>query len=295
MPQKLLVLPRRDRSLPFAYPGSKAHLMRKINGSLPTHKGYLSVFGGSGADILYKDEFRDATEIWNDTNDWLVNLFRLLKVPAWLDQLDGLIKRTSFSRAEATDAVAVLYNTNPPAWVKEYPREVALAWAFITSHNLLRLDGLYRPSNQVHFKADFQNQDNRLGWESVPYYLRSFAQRFRRVQIENRDWRRVLDYAHPGWLVFVDPPYLGASPTLYKSILTEADHDELAERLAKLKDCRVILTGYPTPVYDRHLSGWMRYDNIRHNQMRMRNSNKNKVIERVWVNFAEPRLPLEVS
>ncbi|AGA31757.1 phage DNA methylase [Thioalkalivibrio nitratireducens DSM 14787] len=59
-------------------------------------------------------------------------------------------------------------------------------------------------------------------------------------------------------LVYSDPPYLHATRTSrrrYRFEYQEADHLELLALLQSLP-CSVILSGYPSALYDEHLTGW---------------------------------------
>ena len=59
-------------------------------------------------------------------------------------------------------------------------------------------------------------------------------------------------------LVYSDPPYLRHTRTSrrrYRFDYEEADHVELLERLKTLP-CQVMLSGYPSALYDARLEGW---------------------------------------
>ena len=69
------------------------------------------------------------------------------------------------------------------------------------------------------------------------------------------------DFDHAGsgrTLIYADPPYLHATRTSakrYRHELTDDDHRALLHRLL-LSPASVILSGYPSPLYDLMLSGW---------------------------------------
>jgi DNA adenine methylase len=63
-----------------------------------------------------------------------------------------------------------------------------------------------------------------------------------------------------GTLFYLDPPYLHstrAATDAYLHEMTEADHRELLDRLLLCRG-KVILSGYPSDLYDRTLAGWRR-------------------------------------
>ncbi|EQD65676.1 phage DNA methylase [mine drainage metagenome] len=69
--------------------------------------------------------------------------------------------------------------------------------------------------------------------------------------------RFLADFPYQGReLVYCDPPYLHAtrsSDRRYRFEYEEADHLELLSLLKKLP-CQVILSGYPSRLYDEHLA-----------------------------------------
>ena len=89
------------------------------------------------------------------------------------------------------------------------------------------------------------------------------------------------DYAAAGrTLIYADPPYLHSTRTSskrYKHELTEDDHRALLLRLL-LAPALVIVSGYPSPLYDHLLSGWATVQF----QSMMRGGPRT---ERLWLNF----------
>jgi DNA adenine methylase len=86
-------------------------------------------------------------------------------------------------------------------------------------------------------------------------------------------------------LVYCDPPYLHHTRTSgrrYRFDYVEADHLEL---LALLKDlpCPVILSGYPSLLYDEQLADWQQVEIQVMNQAGVRT-------EKLWLNFAPDRV-----
>lgn len=86
-------------------------------------------------------------------------------------------------------------------------------------------------------------------------------------------------------LVYSDPPYLTAtrtSPRRYRYDYTERDHVELLALLTGLP-CPVILSGYPSALYDAHLGAWQTLELQVMNQAGVRT-------EKLWFNFTPQRL-----
>ena len=98
--------------------------------------------------------------------------------------------------------------------------------------------------------------------------------------------RFLADFEYTGReLVYCDPPYLQQTRTSgrrYRFDYAEHDHLDLL-RLLKRLPCRVILSGYPSALYDNWLSGWEALELQVMNQGGVRT-------EKVWFNFPLERV-----
>ena len=86
-------------------------------------------------------------------------------------------------------------------------------------------------------------------------------------------------------LVYSDPPYLRhtrKSARRYRHDYEDADHVALLALLGRLP-CRVMISGYPSALYDEHLAGWRSLSLQVMNQAGV-------VTEKLWFNFAPDRL-----
>jgi hypothetical protein len=89
------------------------------------------------------------------------------------------------------------------------------------------------------------------------------------------------DYTFDGReLVYSDPPYVAATKKnrrYYRYEYTDEDHCRLLDALLKL-NCRVMISGYPSTLYDQALRGWdvKELVNVSHAGPRR---------ERIWANF----------
>ena len=86
-------------------------------------------------------------------------------------------------------------------------------------------------------------------------------------------------------LVYSDPPYLRhtrKSARRYRHDYEDAGHVALLELLRRLP-CRVMISGYPSALYDEHLAGWRSLSLQVMNQAGV-------VTEKLWFNFAPDRL-----
>jgi hypothetical protein len=86
-------------------------------------------------------------------------------------------------------------------------------------------------------------------------------------------------------LVYCDPPYLlhtRTSPRRYRYDYAEQDHKELLSLLTALP-CAVILSGYPSALYDEQLADWHTLELQVMNQAGVRT-------EKLWFNFTPQRM-----
>lgn len=103
-----------------------------------------------------------------------------------------------------------------------------------------------------------------------------------RLMLHNGDALTFLtDYAFEGHeLVYADPPYVAATKKnrrYYRHEYTDEDHCKLLHVLLKL-DCCVMISGYPSTLYEQALRGWQVKElvNVSHAGSRR---------ERIWANF----------
>jgi DNA adenine methylase len=107
------------------------------------------------------------------------------------------------------------------------------------------------------------------------------------VQLINECAHKFLaDYNYQGReLIYSDPPYLLSTRTSgrrYRFDYDEENHVELLELLKRLP-CHVMLSGYPSALYDDLLKGW------RSLQLQVMNQGGVRT-EKIWFNFTVDRL-----
>jgi len=107
------------------------------------------------------------------------------------------------------------------------------------------------------------------------------------VQLINESAHRFLsEFDYQGSeLVYSDPPYLLSTRTSqrrYRFDYDEEDHVKLVELLKRLP-CHVMLSGYPSALYDEMLDGWRSLELQVMNQGGVRT-------EKIWFNFTVDRL-----
>ncbi|WP_224826273.1 DNA adenine methylase [Cognatishimia sp. MH4019] len=251
--------------------GGKWILAPWIISHFPVHRVYVEPFGGAASVLLRKP--RSYAEVYNDLDDEVVNLFRVLRGDRALE-LTELLRLTPF----ASDEFFSAYESDEDE-VERARRTVVRAFMGFGS-------------NGVHKKTGFRSNSNRSGttpardWVNYPDCLSEVVERLRGVVILNRDAKEVMA-AHdgPDTLHYVDPPYIAG--TDYAHELTDDDHAKLLEFLAGLSG-RVILSGYPDERYDHALPTWRRVT-----RKALADGARERT-EVLWMNFQAPLQQIEL-
>ena len=235
--------------------GGKWLLGPWIISHFPAHRVYVEPFGGAASVLLQKP--RAYAEVYNDLDGQVVNLFRVLREPDTAERLIELLRLTPFARADFVESY------EPSADPTEEARRL-----IVRSFMGFGSDGHNRA-----VRTGFRAASNRSGttpahdWANYPDRLRQIIERLRGVVIENRDAREVMaQHDSPETLHYVDPPYLPEVRSdksrrgkikyhAYAHEMTREDHAALLAFLPGLKGT-VVLSGYPSPLYDAALAGW---------------------------------------
>lgn len=237
------------------YHGGKWRLAPWIVGHFPPHRIYVEPFGGAASVLIRKPA--TFTEVYNDLDDRLVNVFRVLRDPVKSEQLRKMLELTPFARAEFDAA----YGTDPVDDVEAARRTVVTSFMGFGSDSVGRG---YRTGFRA--KSNRSNTTPAHDWASFPVQVRRFHERLRTVVIEKQDAVDVMRrHDAPNALHYVDPPYVhetrsaAASRHGYRYELTDQQHRDLAAVLHSL-DGMVVLSGYQCPLYEELFGDWQRED-----------------------------------
>lgn len=236
---------------PFPYFGAKQTLASRIVELLPPHAHYVEPFGGSLAVLLAKP--RSAMETVNDLDGDLMHLWRTIREQP--EDLARVCALTPHGRAEHEESYADLEAFDG----LERARRV---WVRLTQGR----GGMLRRTGWRYF------QDPGMSSFGMPGYLAGYvdriapcAGRLAGVTLEQRDAADLIaSYGrHRGVLLYVDPPYLGATRAWgnrYRHELrTEEQHRALADALGACR-ATVVLSGYHSPLYDELYRDWERVE-----------------------------------
>lgn len=235
--------------------GGKWLLAPWIITHFPMHRVYVEPFGGGGSVLLRKP--RAYAEVYNDLDQEIVNLFRVLREPAQSARLIELLRLTPFARVEWEESY------EEAAEPVERARRLVVR-AFM---------GYGANGHNVNASTGFRGSSNHTGratvaveWRGYPDALGAAVDRLRGVVIENRDAVTVLArHDGPHTLHYVDPPYVWATRGRFSAqrrYVHELDDAGHANLLASLRDLAgmVVLSGYPCEAYDQQLAGWLRVE-----------------------------------
>ncbi|AKU43494.1 adenine-specific DNA methyltransferase [Caulobacter phage Sansa] len=237
--------------------GGKWMLAPWIIENFPPHRIYVEPFGGAASVLMRKD--RCYSEVYNDLDKDVVNLFRVLRNRRTAGQLKRMLQLTPFAREEFNEAY------DPCDCRVERARRLVVR-SFMGHGS----DGPTSP-----YRTGFRSNSNRNGttpahdWVNYGAALGQAVARLQGITIECKDGLEVMrQHDTPETLHYVDPPYLHATRTRvarrpgggsYKHELTDGQHQALLDLLLSLKGM-VVLSGYPHALYDERLSGWRRIE-----------------------------------
>lgn len=260
----------------FPWVGSKWRLMPHLVPLMPDHKRYVSLFGGSAADILRKP--RSKEEVFNDLDQDVANVFRVLQETAQRKQLCYRLEYTPYSRFQFTHCIEVVHSNESDS--------VRRAWAFLVCA-ICGFTGRAPSLSQAGGFAVNLHLPTSRRWERISDNVNAVARRFRRILVESRTWQKIIE-RHDGLdtFIYADPPYVAATRVnkkMYTNEMSNAQHRELLESLNCTK-AKVMLSGYPHPLYEELLEHWRRQEfNV--NCTISPKRKKPRRTEVVWLNY----------
>lgn len=234
----------------FRYYGSKKSLAAWITALLPRHVCYVEPYGGSAAVLLYRNP-PAPREVYNDLDDQVVTLFRVLRErPA---ELAAQVAFTPYARREVELARQPVSPTQP-----DYDLEVARR--FLIRAGQTRAGASRRDVHWIWQKAGHRGGYYPAEWAELPAELLRIAARLKHVQIEHTDaLTTIVRYDSPQTCFYLDPPYLFPHKQragTYRHEMTPDEHRELAEVLHTLTGMALI-SGV-SGAYDELYRDWRR-------------------------------------
>ena len=235
---------------PLRYFGGKFLAAHRIVSEFPPHRCYVEPFGGGAGVLLRKP--RSHSEVYNDLDSMIVNLFRVLRNPRRASALKRRLEFTPFSRFDFEQT----FNDNWPSCDIE-----RAAWTIIRSQMGFGSSAL-NLSRTTGFRANGirNNSSPPIDWMRLPDHLESITERLRGVAIECREYRKILGtYTNPETLFYLDPPYPESTRSsdhgYNHELKTEDEHGELLDLV--VRNCSMfVISSYRNELYDKALNGW---------------------------------------
>ena len=253
------------------YFGGKWRLAPWVIGHLPPHRCYVEPFGGGASVLLRKDQVE--VEVYNDLAGAVVNFFRVLR-----DRGEELVAKLQLTPFALDEYAASREPTDDP--VEAARRFFVRSWGGHSGvEGCARRDRGWRRTPD----RDVARQMAR----TVDEALVTAARRLRGVAIDCKDYREVLEaYDTADTLFYVDPPYVQSSRARWNGPsdgygaayeMDDDGHRELLERLLRLRG-RVVVSGYPSEMYDAALKGWARRE-----RTSALNASSGRATEVLWI------------
>ncbi len=254
---------------PIVYYGAKSSLAEWITSFFPKHKTYVEVFGGSGIILIRKEPV--PIEVYNDIDNMLSDLFKVLRDESTTEFLRDLCEMTPYSRIEFNESRELSDETLENARRAMVRFNMSYAGNGRTFSTTVQETVLSMPS-QVR------------RWQKRIEALIPAHERLQRIIVENEDFRQLIPrYDTPDTLFYLDPPYHMSTrdgKNRYIHEFRNKDHEDLVDILKSIQGGAVV-SGYNCQEYARlESNGYIRHDK----ESIIRASSVNtKRIESIWV------------
>jgi DNA adenine methylase len=236
---------------PLKWHGGKHYLAARIVALMPRHLHYVEPFAG-GLSVLLAKPAEGVSEVVNDLDGELTNFWGVLQGESTFTCFHRLVEAIPFSEVEWERAERRLVD----------PDSVRRAVAFFVRcrQSLAGRRDTFAPLSRTRTRRGMNEQAS--AWINAVEGLRAVHARLRRVVVLNRPAAEVIRQQDgPETLFYLDPPYLHQTRSTtgeYRHEMTEQEHRDLL-RLIRQAQGKVMLSGYPSPLYDEALEIWVRH------------------------------------
>jgi DNA adenine methylase len=238
------------------YHGGKWRLAPWILGFFPEHRVYVEPYGGAASILMRKE--RCQSEIYNDLDQGVVNVFQVMREPESAKRLHELLELTPFAREE--------FNlTYEPATepIEQARRTIIRSFMGFGSASF---NSAHATGFRVYVGTNRQRRPHQ-DWVSYPRQIEAFVARLQGVIIESRPALDIILRHHSDeTLLYVDPPYplstrgsVNGVRQKYQIEMFDVDHVALADVLRSVKGM-VVISGYPCELYEKLYPGWERHE-----------------------------------
>lgn len=204
---------------PIKWFGGKSALAERIVARMPSHICYVEVFGGAGWVLFQKD--RSKSEVYNDLNGDLVNLFTVLR-----EKPEEFTRRAAFllPNRDEFDRCRDGYWGRDPSWDKLEPVDRAIRFYTLIHYSFNTNLRQYMPiRTRAPAGIDIE-------------MLREASKRLQKVWIEKLDFEALIKrYDTPDAFFYLDPPYAPKEFSCGVYGWPDEEHDRLERVLSQLK------------------------------------------------------------
>ncbi len=262
---------------PLKWHGGKWYLAPKIVALMPSHLHYVEPYAGGLSVLLAKDP-DGVSEVVNDLNGHLSNFWRILQNEQTFVRLQRILEAVPFSESEW--GYSDLCNVVPD------PVEAAARFFIRCRQSLAGRMDTFAPLSRTRTRRRMNEQAS--AWPNAVEGLPAVHNRLKRVAVLNRDALDVIRQQDgPSTLYYLDPPYLSETRTaddVYSHEMSLVQHEELLDTIRQCKG-RVLLSGYPSALYDTRLANWTRREFILPNQAAGGKQKRRMTEVVVWCNY----------
>ena len=230
------------------YHGGKWRIAPWIIGHMPPHRIYVEPFSGAASVLLRKP--RSQVEVINDMHSRLINVFRVLRDP---DKARGLEQQLRLTPYSIEEFFAAREPSDDP--IEDARRMLILGYQ---AHGSTGPCG----GKMCGWRRGLRPRGPSTAdeWIRVPDHIAWWTQRLQGVYIEHDHAFEVIRrWDSPDTLFYVDPPYLEQTRSTglgnYAHEMSASEHCDLARLLRSVRGM-VIVSGYPSDLYDDLYHGW---------------------------------------
>lgn len=278
---------------PLKWWGGKSHLAKRIVALMPPRADahpsgwlhYVEPYFGGGSVLLEQDP-EGISEVANDIHLELMNFWEVLRDPTRFAEFARDMSATPFSEVDWQEAIR-RHCFDHPDQLRLGRMQSARHFFVLCRQSMTGRMKSFAPLSRSRVRRGMNEQAS--AWLTAVEGLPAVHERLKRVVVLNRPAIDVIRQQDgPRTLFYCDPPYVHetrATTGEYAHEMTHTDHLELL-RVLKTVEGKVILSGYPSALYDEVLAGWRVVDFDLPNNA-AGGAEKRRMTERCWMNYEE--------